>query len=98
MVCSETPKIRVTFLPGHATTEGGQYLHSEVFRVRFHAGSLAFRSTPTQAAASGLQYGCSKVRPRVTSGPIYLSPANPEIHLQIEEKSGEGGIRTLETA
>jgi hypothetical protein len=38
--------------PWHAAIDNGQYLHSHVLQVRFHAGSLALRSIPTQAAVS----------------------------------------------
>ena len=38
------------FLPWHAAIDGGQHLQSQIPRIRFHAESLASRSTPTQAA------------------------------------------------
>jgi hypothetical protein len=38
------------FLPRHAAIDSGQHLQSQILRIRFHAESLASRSTPTQAA------------------------------------------------
>src|SRR5215218_4288842 len=38
------------FLPRHATINGSQHPQSQILRIWFHAGSLAFRSIFTQAA------------------------------------------------
>src|SRR5215216_2453262 len=40
------------FLPRHATINGSQHPQSQILRIWFHAGSLAFRSIFTQAAVA----------------------------------------------